>query len=395
MELDNGAAIAWNANNAGQRFGIGQSNGGLFFFRTASDPGSVSNAANYDLTISDSGRVGIGAGATTPAFPLTIDTGFFGYGLVHTDGAVQLGTYVDAKGGWLGTRSNHPLRFFTSDSQPQMTVATSGAVGIGTESPSLLNKLEVVAGSPGINWSGVSARITDGVALRGFAEEGYGVYGVSNDTSNGAGVFGMGRLAGVYGEASLGSGSVGIFGDDSLVEPNSDAGRFSGDVQVNGVLTKLSGAFRIDHPLDPANKYLEHSFVESPDMMNIYNGNAITDASGYATIGLPNWFEALNKDFRYQLTVLGQFAQAIVASKIEDNRFVIRTDHPNVEVSWQVTGIRKDAWAQAHPVEVEQDKPEHERGTYLAPELFGQPVEKSVDYRFTKARRSALNPDRE
>jgi hypothetical protein len=45
-----------------------------------------------------------------------------------------------------------------------------------------------------------------------------------------------------------------------------------GDLYASGMITKSSGSFKIDHPLDPANKYLSHSFVESPDMMNIYNG---------------------------------------------------------------------------------------------------------------------------
>ena len=114
--------------------------------------------------------------------------------------------------------------------------------------------------------------------------------------------------------------------------------------------------FRIDHPLDPENKYLIHSCVESPDMMNIYNGNIITDDKGYATVMLPDYFEALNKDFRYQLTCIGQFAQAIIDQKMMNNRFVIRTDKPGVEVSWQVTGIRqdKDALNSKYAVEVEK-----------------------------------------
>jgi trimeric autotransporter adhesin len=138
------------------------------------------------------------------------------------------------------------------------------------------------------------------------------------------------------------------------------------------------GSFKIDHPLDPGNKYLYHSFVESPDMMNIYNGNVTTDAQGDAVVPLPEWFETLNRDFRYQLTVIGQFAQAIVASEIDDGRFSIKTDKPSVKVSWQVTGIRQDAWANAHRIPVEQEKPEVERGFYLHPELYGASEEKGV-----------------
>jgi hypothetical protein len=147
--------------------------------------------------------------------------------------------------------------------------------------------------------------------------------------------------------------------------------RIHGNLQVDGTVSKGAGSFQIDHPLDPANKYLYHSFVESPDMMNVYNGNVITNNRGVATVVLPDYFEALNRDFRYQLTVIGQFAQAIVGKKIGHNRFVIRTSKPNVEVSWQVTGIRQDTYANAHRIQVEEEKPPQEQGHYLHPELFG------------------------
>jgi hypothetical protein len=147
---------------------------------------------------------------------------------------------------------------------------------------------------------------------------------------------------------------------------------FSGNLHVGGNLSKSSGTFKIDHPLDPANKYLSHSFVESPDMMNIYNGNIVTDRHGLATVELPSYFEALNQDFRYQLTVIGQFAQAIVVREIRENHFTIKTNKPAVKVSWQVTGIRHDAYADAHRIQVEEDKGK-ERGTYLHPELFNAP----------------------
>jgi len=129
------------------------------------------------------------------------------------------------------------------------------------------------------------------------------------------------------------------------------------NLHINGNLSKMGGTFKIDHPTDPDNKYLFHSFVESPDMMNVYNGNITTDKEGYATVHLPDYFEALNIDFRYQLTVMEQFAQAIIKEKVSDNRFVIQTDKPNVEVSWQVTGIRNDDYARENRVQVEVDKP--------------------------------------
>jgi trimeric autotransporter adhesin len=151
-------------------------------------------------------------------------------------------------------------------------------------------------------------------------------------------------------------------------------------LDVTSSLTEPAGSFKIDHPLDPANKYLYHSFVESPDMKNIYDGDVTTDASGLATVTLPDWFQALNRDFRYQLTVIGQFAQAIVAKKIENNQFQIRTSLPNVEVSWQVTGIRQDAFANAHRIQTEVEKAPQDQGHYLHPELFGAPETARIGY---------------
>ena len=157
------------------------------------------------------------------------------------------------------------------------------------------------------------------------------------------------------------------------------AGYFFGKVAVTGPLTKLGGGFKIDHPLDPSGMYLYHSFVESPDMKNIYDGVVTTDEDGRAVIELPEWFEALNRDFRYQLTVIGRFAQAIVEEEIANNSFTIRTDMGGVKVSWQVTGIRRDAWADANRLPVEEVKPDDEQGTYLNPEAFGLGEEWSLE----------------
>jgi hypothetical protein len=151
-------------------------------------------------------------------------------------------------------------------------------------------------------------------------------------------------------------------------------------VSITGSISKGSGTFKIDHPLDPENQYLYHSFVESPDMMNIYNGYTVTDANGDATVTLPDYFEALNKDFRYQLTVLGVFAQAIVAEKISSNHFKIKTDKPNVEVSWQVTGIRQDKYADPHRVIPEVTKEPQYKGYYLHAAEWNMPESKSIEH---------------
>ncbi len=143
------------------------------------------------------------------------------------------------------------------------------------------------------------------------------------------------------------------------------AGYFNGNVNITGTLTKGTDAFKIDHPLDPENKYLYHSVVESPDMMNVYNGNIILDENGNAIVQLPDWFEALNMEFRYQLTCIGDFAPVFISKKITNNKFKISGGTQGLEISWQVTGIRNDPYAQKNRIQVEVEKPEEEKGKYL------------------------------
>jgi hypothetical protein len=180
------------------------------------------------------------------------------------------------------------------------------------------------------------------------------------------GVAGANNTFGVVG--SVGAGRTGCY-----------AGYFGGNVMVAGTLSKSGGSFKIDHPLDPANKYLSHSFVESPDMMNIYNGNIVLDGGGEATVMMPDWFEALNKDFRYQLTAIGKPSPNLyIAEEISGNRFRIAGGSPGAKVSWTVTGIRHDAYANAHRIPVEEVKNASERGKYLTPEVFGKTAQQGI-----------------
>jgi len=181
----------------------------------------------------------------------------------------------------------------------------------------------------------------------------------------------QGGAVGIGTSSLLGMLHTASGGGQAILSPAGGAGVFVGNVSVVGTLTKSAGSFKIDHPTDPAHKYLSHSFVESPDMKNIYDGVVTTDGQGNATVSLPDWFEALNRDFRYQLTVIGEFAQAIISKEVSNHQFSVKTDKPRVKVSWQVTGIRQDAYANAHRIPVEEPKPTAERGYYLHPELFG------------------------
>jgi trimeric autotransporter adhesin len=237
------------------------------------------------------------------------------------------------------------------------------------------------------NWYGIGVRGTGayiGVRAIGSASDSGTQTGERYGLWASAGVPEVPNYA-VYGAASSGSTRYGIYGIASAIA-NSWAGYFAGNAHVTGSLSKAGGSFMIDHPLEPETKYLYHSFVESPDMMNIYNGNVVTDAHGFATITMPDWFDALNRDFRYQLTVVDEsddynFILVKVTRRMQDGQFSIRSSQPNTEVSWLVTGIRQDAWAEANRIPVEVEKAPADQGLYLHPEAFGQPAEKGIDWK--------------
>jgi hypothetical protein len=366
-------------------------------FSTYSDAGTPTAL----LTMLRTGNVGIGT--TTPGtvngtyFPslqlqasqagassyLTADTELAGgyAGLLLNRGAASANNRmwaIENQPSAGNTSSQFAISTYSDAGAPTalLTVLRSGNVGIGTTTPAYTLDVNGTG-----NFSGALSATTAGAYSGLFINTGGGdlidaatsltqcethclftLSSAGNINTAGNGVFGGVLVAnGTGGSTVAGTLSVG------------------GNLNVKGSLSKGSGSFKIDHPLDPANKYLYHSFVESPDMMNVYNGNVVTDDKGEAEVVLPDYFEALNRDFRYQLTVIGQFAQAIVGTKIKNHRFTIRTDKASVEVSWQVTGIRQDAWANAHRIQVEEDKPVAERGYYLHPELFGAPKEKGIE----------------
>ena len=230
-----------------------------------------------------------------------------------------------------------------------------------------------------------------------------GVYGYT-ETNHGTAVAGKngfkdtyGELAGyngVYGESSSFFGAIGrptsafygssvTSGPSATLASTTHAGDFKGDVRVEGNLhatgTITGGAkmFVIDHPIEPTQKYLRHASIESPELLTSYSGNAVFDEDGRAIVALPEYVEAMSTDFRYQLTCIGGWAQVYIAREIHDNSFVIAGGAPGMKVSWMIIAQRTDAWARAHPLKVEAEKPLELRGTYRHPEEHGAPAELS------------------
>jgi len=191
---------------------------------------------------------------------------------------------------------------------------------------------------------------------------------------------GTGLHYGAFCAASGGSDAIGIFATASGGSTTTYAGYFSGNVGVTGTIYAGTKSFRIDHPVHPEDMYLQHVSVESPDMKNVYDGVVQLGANGEATVTLPDYFEALNRDLRYQLTCIGGFAPIYVAEKVNGNRFKIAGGTPGLEVSWQVTGVRQDKYAEANRIQVEVNKQPEEQGKYLYPELYGQPKERGLNY---------------
>jgi hypothetical protein len=311
----------------------------------------ITNTAGGNLI---SARIGGGAG--TEVF--SVDSS----GDIFNSGIIVASNDINTSGNFFGNGMQ-----ITGSVILGPTIATGPTLSDGSG----LNGVVATGGSaPTLGKNAGAGIVATGGAGQLFeGETGPGIGGVftGGDVPNCAGA-GCGGV-GIFSQAGVGEEGVGVSGE---------AGDFEGDVLVLGHVTSSATTLSIDHPADPANQYLEHASVESSELMNIYTGNVMTNAAGEARVQLPPWFEALNADFRYQLTVIGQFAQAIVSHEISGHEFSIRTSVPNVKVSWLVTAIRHDAYATAHPLVVEKNKEARERGFYLHPELYGAPRTKGM-----------------
>ncbi len=332
------------------------------------------------------GGGGITSSGTTNYVPKFTSSTNIGNSAMYQNGTkVGLGTTTPTATFDVAT-SDDMLGSFVSSSTTLPSIAVLQGVYAGTDA-SLPNSIGVYGSStPDITTTAGYGVEGDGGAIGVFgyaksedlANEVHGVEGDAYGDGN--------ACVGVLGAAFMNTSGVlfnyGVYGTTDGSGLLSDyAGEFNGNLDCTGDFT-CGGTkfFKMDHPTDPANKFLFHACVESDEAMNVYSGNITTDASGVATVSLPDYFQALNKDFRYQLTVIGTFAQAIVGQKIQDNKFTIKTSVPNTEVSWQVSGVRNDEYAKAHPFATEVNKKGALQGKYIHPELYGKPKEMGIAY---------------
>lgn len=289
---------------------------------------------------------------------------------------------------FLGTTDDNPL-VISTDGKEAVRIDERGNVAIGNDIPQVKLhvrgnriRLESEAGGHTLDFR------ADGAALD-IESEGAPLFlnGTKQPTflnPNGGNV-GIGMInpkfpLHVNGPVVIQNGFLSLFGDIYMIGTVVTTHLMVGsDSEFLGYLKKSGGGFSIDHPLDPANKYLNHGFVESPEMKNVYDGVVTMNENGEATIDLPDWFEEVNEDFRYQLTAIGGPNPNLhVAEEISNNTFRIAGGIQNMKVSWQVTGIRKDPWARYNSLPVEQEKLDSERGYYLHPELYNHSEERSL-----------------
>lgn len=300
--------------------------------------------------------------------------------IITTDaGAVEL-TNATANGiGIRATTSNSGVGMYSLSSNPANTY--SGIQSLTNASSGLVS---AIIGSSSGGASGVSGQIEPGAS--GIA----GVYGNNLRTNGGYGTYGIGHSGtvgetnyqlgfGLYGRnydaigplgnavGTYGYGYIGVWGDQT--DPLGYSVYANGDFGAAG--TK---AFAIDHPLDPAHKYLKHYSIESNEVLNMYRGTIAFNENGEATVKMPDYFDAVNANFSYQLTPIGGYAPLFIKEKLADGQFVIGGGELGMEVSWTVYAERNDPYLQQHPESkaVEVEKEVWNQGKYLQPDLYDQ-----------------------
>ncbi|MFN8220494.1 MAG: hypothetical protein U0S12_10260 [Fimbriimonadales bacterium] len=384
------------ATNVGV-FGYASSGTGVVGVNSASGTRGTLGEPNYGVYGSSNGTSGVFGVSNS-------SRGVYGKSLGAADGVfgenTSTGAGVHGKGnvGVLGEAAAGYAVYGYSSSTLNSAAIYGESAGYGGTGVKGYSPYRGVEGTT-VNGSGVFGRATSSNGLIA-----YGVEGKSDSTdgtgglfvcygARGAGVRGYGdssgaypQATGVFGQANVGvrgSGSYGVVSNGLLTaspSPGSNLACFiNGDLTVSG-----NKSFAIDYPLDPAHYELRHYCTEGAEPLNAYSGTVETDAKGYAWVKLPDYFESINKDFRYQLTVVdesgGDFVQVRVSQKIQDNQFQIQTSRGRIEVSWRVEATRNDRYNQMNPPQDVLPKKGNRVGKYLDPETWGRPATEGMHY---------------
>lgn len=355
-------ALIFRTNNS-ERMRI--SNGGAVMVNTTTPSGVFTSAAggtdNAIVAVATSGDAVIGQTNFATRFGISArNLNAAGTGLIAS-GNNQTGNFLTSGSGGAFTGEDGS---YSKSSDASGT----GVIGLGNN---LATSTTITTGSGGA-FTG-----NDGAFGKGVLSTGTGVIGSGNNvttyytqTSGGGGAF-TGTANGAYGVATNTSGqSRGLIGEGSEY----------GVVAVGNFGSTVGKYFVIDHPLDPENKILRHSCIESPEVLNIYRGNVVLDANGNGIVQLPDYFTAINTNYSYALTAIGAPSSTYIAEEIDANgKFRISGGNANQKISWTIYSERNDKSINHNPQNKQMviQKTGNQIGKYLAPEAYGKSKEDS------------------
>lgn len=348
--------------------------------------GADGSYAAASIKISSGGSVSLTTG--TFAGSLSANTGTLGALTIASGGNIKFGqtAYNTGTGFWLGDVSGTAKFSIGDGSTKYLTWDGSSLTIRGT-----LNADDITAGTiTGRDFkatggtTGVDVWVNNDGFIRfrydnstkGFmGSDSSGFVAIDADdglvlnSSASVGIYSDDEIALIYNDD--GGSNLCKFIDDSSIALQLDDGRdaiFADDCQVQGDFSVVgSKDFKIDHPLKPETHWLIHSCIESPERLNAYKGRGKIK-NGKFIIELPDYFEALNKDFEYNLTPIGQPANLYVSEEVKNNKVEVSSD-VDCDFSWVVYGVRNDLYSQAHPSIPEVEK---EIKGYARPELYGE-----------------------
>jgi hypothetical protein len=224
-------------------------------------------------------------------------------------------------------------------------------------------------GKHGTGVMGTASKGESAAGVWGRSSSGYGVYGSGPTGVEGYGLTGVAGVSNIPGSAGViaytapdAEDGVGLYaradganGTGIYAAGTEYAAYLSGDVAVTGTLQTTTAITQANHPDDPG-KWYRQALVGSFEQITVLSGNVRTDRRGRAVVKVLPLFARTHRDVRYQLTAVGAPASLFVAEELAGGRFVIGSDVPRLRVSWQITGVRRDAAARRQRFSVEAPK---------------------------------------